>query len=295
MPLNTDFPDYLARQLPDQQSNAQLNQQVSANLLHGMQNKQRQRDQDQQDRQISQRDRQIDLQERDQALQEMLAPIQYQSFQNKLKLQSIEIADAIRMEKERVESREAASVLAGYTSRALKAGIGGSPKALAGAYDILKRYPAAFEHPEVKSLLGQLAAARQLQVLQDKEEANAELRIQLESMRQEGQTERTVFGGTQRHETAIEVQKLRNLSRIDPATGQVLTESKFVDKHMNQLMRNEGIGEVESVRRLKAVYHLESLGPTPPTEFPASAAPVPDASNALMDAFKAWIENKKKQ
>lgn len=89
--------------------------------------------------------------------------------------------------------------------------------------------------------------------------------------------------------TRIEVQRLRNLSRIDPKTGKVITEGEFVNRHLNQLMRNEGISEVEAVQRLKSVYHLENLGATP------QATPAPDASNALMDAFKAWIENKKKQ
>lgn len=88
MPLNTDLPDYLARQLPDQQSNAQLNQQVSANLLHGMRNKQNQRE-------LAQRDRQIDLQERDQAMQESLFPLKQRSEQLKLEELSATVATSL--------------------------------------------------------------------------------------------------------------------------------------------------------------------------------------------------------
>lgn len=296
MPLNTDFPDYLARQLPDQQSNAQLNHQVSANLLHGMQNRQRQRDQDQQDKQLSQRDRQIDLQERDQVLQEMLAPIQRQSFQNKLKMQSLEIADAMRQEKEMVEARQAASLLSSHVKRSLAGGIAGENATMAQALDILSRYPSAAQYPGVQMALKELQAARVLKnaqrELEEKRDFDAQKFVALE----EGRTERAEIAANQRYETAIEVQQLRNLAKTDPATGKVLTEGEFVNRHLNQLMRNEGIGEVEAAQRLKAVYHLENLGGPAPVAPPTpSQAPAPDASNALMDAFKAWIENKKKK
>lgn len=154
---------------------------------------------------------------------------------------------------------EGVSELQSFLSRQFGAGIGGEPATWSGVNKILSKHPKLALHPRTQALLGEVRTA-QAEVQKDKRtEAGEDFKAQVEGMRQAAQTQRTQITAGQRHYTAIEVQQLRNLARTDPS-GKAVSEARFIDRHLNEVMNRHGIKADEAVQVLQEVYRERGLG-----------------------------------
>lgn len=208
--INTQLPQWYIEQLPTQQSLAQMESQISANLLHGIQ--------------ARQRNRQLAIQESEEQRAQELFPLQMEANRNKLKMQSIELSDAMRQQQDAVQAREAGSQLTQFVRQALIGGTAADDQTLAGALDILGRYPSSAQYPVVQTALKELQAARALKSAQQELEAKQSFQRETFDVEEAGRLERARIMSESREAVAetsaaarIESAELSAQSRIQSA------------------------------------------------------------------------------
>lgn len=72
------------------------------------------------------------------------------------------------------------------------------------------------------------------------------------------------------NENKIELQRMRNLTHTD-ASGKVVTEGEFVNRHLNSVMSLQGVDEQSAMSRLKTVYKASGWGEQKPAAKPTSS------------------------
>lgn len=141
--INAQLPDYLTRTLPTQASSLAQDQVVSANLLHGVQSRQRQQ--------------QIDMQQQE---QNAMLPIRAKYMENQTKLQALSIQQGLQQQQDELDTAEAVNKMGDYLQGAFRVGNAGDPIVEAGLLNILKRYPRAQKTPAFAQLWESLQSAK---------------------------------------------------------------------------------------------------------------------------------------